>query len=152
MYGPRYIWPFYVKNGLISCVFNLKCSGIYFQRCGTLTLPAGCVWKFKPECLSSGPPYHLNWKYFSRYQLNSWNGMEYSLYSSTSMSCGWCPTVQVPHSLLCQVAWLLQRPASFILLELAYRTHQTETTFKILHPPEWSTKYSWFIFFLLVWQ
>lgn len=45
MHGRRYVWPFSFKSGLVSCIFNLKCSGVYFQRRGAFTLSADCLEK-----------------------------------------------------------------------------------------------------------
>lgn len=53
----------------------------------------------KLKCLSRSLPYPWNFKHFSKYHLD--NGKEDSFYHDAWC---WCPTVQVPHTILCRVA------------------------------------------------
>lgn len=55
--------------------------------------------------------------------------LERNIYGSTAMPGGWCPVLQVLHT--------------------EGTSHTEINSIQLLHPPEWSTRYSWFIFFLL---
>lgn len=77
-----------LSSGLLFCVFNLKCSVVYFQRCHTFTLPDDSG---KSSLGVYQGVYLITVIGNASVNMScAINGKENSLYRSASVPGGWC--------------------------------------------------------------